>query len=97
MQLFYSEQSHKSTSPTFRSELRTADNWLIRAYQVLKQWLIVENEISVKQVVDYDGNIWWEVCDPYTRQQKWMASEEEVLVWVDTYRHRANITDCKTS
>ncbi|NEQ54586.1 MAG: hypothetical protein F6K11_31390 [Leptolyngbya sp. SIO3F4] len=93
MQLFYSEQSHKSAFPKFSSESRTTNSWLTRAYQTLKQWLTVNNEISVKQVVDGDGNIQWEVYDPYTRQRKLMASEEVALIWLDTARHRTNITN----
>ncbi|NEQ55388.1 MAG: hypothetical protein F6K11_35605 [Leptolyngbya sp. SIO3F4] len=95
MPLFYSEKPYKSTFSTFGSNPQKTDSWLTRVYQLLKQRLIVDDEVTVKQVIDCDGNIRWEVYDPCTRQ-KWTASQEAVLAWMDTDHHRENITNCKT-
>ena len=40
-------------------------------------------EPIVKQARDKKGRIWWYVYDPTTGRSAHLASEEEVLIWLD--------------
>ncbi|MEM9118395.1 MAG: hypothetical protein AAGD09_11000 [Cyanobacteria bacterium P01_F01_bin.56] len=48
---------------------------------------IGDDEINISQVMDCHGQNWWQVYNPQTHELKWMVSEEEVLLWLDTVNH----------
>lgn len=77
-----------SPSPSLETLSTPVGNWVSQLRQALKNWLVESQEIQITQMTGRDGQTWWRVYDPSTRQLQWMTSEEEVLLWLDTARHR---------
>ncbi len=51
--------------------------------QRLIHWLATKPELTVKQKVDRSGNVFWYVYDPTTERTAYLASEEEVRIWIE--------------
>lgn len=77
-----------SPSPAVETRSAPVGNWLGRLEQTLKNWLIEDQEIRITPMTRQDGQTWWRVYDPRTQQIQWMTSEADVLVWLETARHR---------
>ncbi len=52
-------------------------------WQAFTDAMAVNYEPSITQMVDSDGNSWWEVYDPMACRTFYMLTEEEVLCWLD--------------
>jgi hypothetical protein len=42
-----------------------------------------ENELSIWQTSDRDGNTWWHVCDRATGRSTCVATDDEMRAWID--------------
>lgn len=51
--------------------------------QVLKDYFASNDEPSITQITDREGQIWWRIDDPQTRQTYWCESDIEVMIWLD--------------
>ncbi|WP_421658090.1 hypothetical protein [Leptothermofonsia sp. ETS-13] len=57
-------------------------SWFIRIWQRLVDAMAISSEPRIWQTIEEDGNVWWNVYNPNTRHTFYMASEEEVLIWL---------------
>ncbi|WP_017298017.1 hypothetical protein [Nodosilinea nodulosa] len=51
--------------------------------QKISAWYAHRLEPRITPITDRSGNTWWQVYDPRTHQQKWLASQDEVMLWLD--------------
>ncbi|MEM9265952.1 MAG: hypothetical protein AAGA46_10555 [Cyanobacteria bacterium P01_F01_bin.13] len=51
--------------------------------QVLLAWFAPDNEPTITQVIDRQGQVWWRVDDPRTHHSYWVESETAVMIWLE--------------
>jgi hypothetical protein len=55
---------------------------------LIRQLAPASYEPKITEEIDQGGQHWWKVYDPYTGRSHWLASEAEVMAWLDTYCSR---------
>lgn len=58
-------------------------NYFKKIWQAFTDAMAVDYEPRITPMIDHDGNSWWEVYDPIACRTFYMATEEEVLCWLD--------------
>lgn len=61
---------------------------LNRIWQSLIIKLAQKHDLSISQKREASGNKWWKVDDPITHQRADLASEIEVLLWLEKRFYR---------
>lgn len=81
-----SRQSLQTTprerSPTSAVACNIFTSLFHRIGRVLVAWLCPSDEPTITLITDRQGQIWWRIHDPYTRQSYWCESETEVMIWL---------------
>ncbi|MCL6436057.1 MAG: hypothetical protein K6T90_17965 [Leptolyngbyaceae cyanobacterium HOT.MB2.61] len=60
-------------------------SWFTKIWQKLVDALNANNEPKIWRTIEADGKAWWNVYDSNTGHTFYMASEEEVLIWLDQH------------
>ncbi|AFZ61215.1 hypothetical protein H6G54_29250 [Anabaena cylindrica FACHB-243] len=55
----------------------------IKFWRRFVDFLYREPEPEVWERRDRHGNIWWSAYDPATGQSAYLASEQEVMIWIE--------------
>lgn len=76
-----SELISQSNSPVLPKP--GSQNWLKRIGKFLVEAFTQIHEVKIRQIIDRNGNVSWEVSDPRTQETLWFYSEAEVRVWLD--------------
>lgn len=59
--------------------------WFGKIWKWLTEFSKPNYEPKIWQTTDNNGATWWNVYDPIAAHTFYMASEEEVLFWLDQY------------
>ncbi|NJN21521.1 MAG: hypothetical protein HC812_10515 [Leptolyngbya sp. RL_3_1] len=73
-----------SPSVTAPDPTATPSKGFNRLRQRLAQWLASRSEPQITAITDRAGQIWWRAYNPRTQDLKWLDSEAEVRLWLDT-------------
>lgn len=66
----------------------SAMNWLYSIGRKIVDFFSVNSELQIWQTTEPTGETWWRAYDPVSGQSAWLASEDEVLEWVENrYYH----------
>ncbi len=66
-----------------QSAATPAIGWASHLHQRLAQWFATRSEPRITASVDPSGQTWWRAYNPRTQELKWLASEGEVMQWLD--------------
>jgi hypothetical protein len=74
-----------ATSPfTYPTQPSTpTSRWFSKFGQALATWLTPSTEPSIITLTDETGEIWYRAYNPQTRQQQWLTSHDEVMIWLE--------------
>ncbi|HEY9634793.1 MAG TPA: hypothetical protein V6D14_15430 [Coleofasciculaceae cyanobacterium] len=90
------EKTHwKSEFKQLPSDLPRLQQWMKQLQQFSQRFVsrLTTSEPIVRQSRDRKGYVWWYVYDPKTEQRAYLASEEEVLLWLEErYRYHPPAT-----
>jgi hypothetical protein len=73
------------------SDLPRLQQWMKQLQQFSQRFIsqLTTSELIVRQSKDKKGYVWWYVYDPTTERSAYLASEEEVLMWLEEwYRYQ---------
>lgn len=64
--------------------------WLKKAWHFVIDVLTKESEIKIEEKCDRQGNTYWYAYDPATGYSTYLATEQEVLAWIEERYNRQN-------
>jgi hypothetical protein len=83
--LLEQEQRQLGVSKSYDSKLSSAASWLKDSWHKLVKAIDSASQLSVQQVKDENGEIWWYAFDPQTGKTLYAESEAEVVQWIEDH------------
>lgn len=90
LELIYPEKEAK------KNQSNKVFSWLNKAWCFVVDVLNRETEIKIQEKCDRQGNTYWYVYDPATNVSSYLATEEEVLSWIEERYYRQNTSYVET-
>ncbi|MFO7088500.1 hypothetical protein B9R42_03825 [Arthrospira platensis PCC 7345] len=63
-------------------------NWFEKIPGLLWKFLVGSRDITISQSYDQDGDLVWDVYDPFTRTNQRFYVEQDVRVWLESRYNR---------
>lgn len=76
-----------------KSQSEKLFSWLKKAWHFVIDVLSKEPQIKIQEKCDRQGNTYWYVYDPTTGDSTYLATEQEVLIWIEERYHRQKTAD----
>jgi hypothetical protein len=70
-------------SPAIPLQTRIMTLWQRLQFVIIRELTRDRSEPRITQAYDADGQIIWQVYDPFTEQRLFFASELEVRIWLE--------------